>query len=62
MKNKQALKLPDPLLVRYYREDRIDLITRVTRLRGGDIEVTLSSGAVEHWQHLKDLGWVPKPD
>lgn len=63
MPNAEALKLPDPLLVRYYREGRIEKIAKVAkRPKSRDLIVTLRGGAVERWQYLTDLGWIPDAD
>jgi hypothetical protein len=63
MQNTEALKLPDPLLVRYFREDRIDKIKSVAEdATTRNITVKLRGGAVEKWQHLADLGWIPIVD
>lgn len=62
MKNTEALKLPDPLLVRYYREGRIEQIVTVREMPERDLDVTLQDGTVDQWKNLKDLGWVPKVD
>jgi hypothetical protein len=59
MKN-AALKLPDQLLVRYYRQGTDAEIKRVAEnKKTRDITVTLESGAVEKWKYLTDLGWIP---
>ncbi len=60
MRNRAALKLPDQLLVRYYRQGQIDNVVKVhdeTKTR--DITVTLRGGSIEKWKYLKDLGWIP---
>jgi hypothetical protein len=59
MPNTQALKLPDPLLVRYYRDQKIDKITNVdiddkTR----DVTITLGKHK-ERFKYLADIGWIP---
>lgn len=64
MPNKEALKLPDPLLVRLYTEDMLDRIERVTEDQATrNIEI-LIAGEIEprRYLHLQDLGWVPDPD
>ncbi len=61
--NKTALKLPDALLVRYYREGRDADIKQVTVTKDGWIKVTLNSGTVETWRDLGGgLGFVPNPE
>jgi hypothetical protein len=60
MPKRAALKLPDQLLVRYFRQGTIDAIARVDQTRKTrDIAVTLKSGAIEKWKYLRDLGWIP---
>lgn len=60
MKNRAALKLPDQLLVRYYRQGQIDHIKKVDLdQKTRAVMVTLTSGAVESWKYLIDLGWIP---
>jgi hypothetical protein len=60
MKNSAALKLPDQLLVRYYRQGNADEIKSVVEnKKTRDITVTLKSGAVEKWKYILDLGWIP---
>ncbi len=58
--NTEALRLPDPLLVRIYRAGRINDVVKVDlddkrnvtiRLRGVKHPV--------HFIHLEDVGWVP---
>jgi len=62
-KNPEALKLPDPLLVRYFRAGKIDDIAAVAEdANSRDITVTLTDGTVERWQYLGDLGWIPQPE
>ncbi len=58
--NRAALKLPDQLLVRYFRQGTIDAIARVAESKKTrDIAVTLRGGTVEKWKFLTDLGWIP---
>ena len=60
MQNPQAMKLPDPLLVRYYRDAKIDAISKVVITKNTRaITVTLRGGVVERWSYLKDIGWIP---
>jgi hypothetical protein len=55
-----ALKLPDQLLVRYFRQGTADNIKHVVEdKKTRDITVTLESGAIEKWKYLRDLGWIP---
>lgn len=57
--NAAALKLPDPLLVRFFRAGEIDLITDVAiDPESRDVTVTLRD-RVERFKHLTDVGWVP---
>ena len=58
--NRVALKLPDQLLVRYFRQGQIEDVKRVTEnKKTRDIVVTHKSGAVDRWKYLIDLGWIP---
>ncbi len=60
MQNRAALKLPDQLLVRYFRQGTIDAILRVQETeKTRDIIVTLKDGTIEKWKYLIDLGWIP---
>lgn len=60
MQNPHALKLPDPLLVRYYRNGKLDAITRVMEVKTTRaITVTLRGGLREKWSYLQDIGWIP---
>lgn len=61
MQNSAALKLPDQLLVRYYRQGKTDDIQRVVEnKKTRDVSVTLKSGLIEKWKYLVDLGWIPR--
>ena len=61
MPNQNALKLPDALLVRYYREGRIEKVRKVAQdRRTKAVTVTLEDGAVEKWRHVSD--WIPDLD
>lgn len=61
MQNAQAIKLPDPLLVRYYREDKIERIREVCQdAETLAVTVTLDDGTVEKWKHVSD--WLPDID
>lgn len=56
-----ALRLPDPLLVRYYRDGKIDNVQKVeieTKTR--NVSVTLRGGGIEKWKYLVDIGWIPE--
>jgi ribosomal protein S8 len=60
MPNAEALKLPDQLLVRYYRQGQIqDIKVVVKNNKTRDIRVTLKSGGTDKWRYLIDLGWIP---
>jgi hypothetical protein len=62
MRNAEALKLPDQLLVRYYRQGKIDDVKIVAENpKTRDVIVTLKSGVVDKWKYLVDLGWIPAP-
>lgn len=58
----ESHKLPDALLVRYFRAGRIELVRRVKQT-GDVIEVTCGEGgecSIERWQDLGGgLGFVP---
>jgi hypothetical protein len=61
-KNKAALKLPDPLLVRLYREGILDEVARVeTEKTTRDITVKLRAGRLLRFLYIKDLGWILDP-
>ena len=58
--NRAALKLPDQLLVRYFRQGQIEDVAKVKEeKKTRDIAVSLKNGAVEHWKYIVDLGWIP---
>jgi hypothetical protein len=61
--NPEALKLPDSLLVRYYREAEIESIQKVSSRKDGRIEVQLRIGDAQRTDHWRDLdggiGYVP---
>lgn len=58
--NKEALRLPDPLLVRFFRAGRIDDITKVELDKQRNVTVQLASQANPvRFIHLPDVGWVP---
>jgi hypothetical protein len=60
MPNKEALKLPDPLLVRFYRDQKIDKITKVD-INDKTRDVTIALGKqVERFKYLTDIGWIPE--
>ena len=58
----ESHKLPDALLVRYFREGRIELVRRV-KIEGDVVEVTCGKGkdrSIERWRDLRGgLGFVP---
>lgn len=59
MPNKEALKLPDPLLVRYYRDQKIDKITNV-KIDDKTRDITIALGKqIERFKYLTDIGWIP---
>jgi hypothetical protein len=61
MPNQKALKLPDALLVRYYREGRIEKVRKVAQNRRTKaVTVTLEDGTVDKWKHVSD--WIPDLD
>lgn len=63
MPNPEALKLPDPLLVRLYRDGVIDLIERVeTEDATRNVVVTIRDRTPMRFLHLADVGWIPDPD
>jgi hypothetical protein len=56
--NAEALKLPDQLLVRYFRAGEIDEVKKVAS-KETRVEVHVS-GRVDHWSDLGGgLGYVP---
>lgn len=59
-KNTEALRLPDPLLVRFFRAGRINDISKVEIDRKRNILIHLK-GRPEpvKFMHLEDVGWVP---
>ena len=61
--NRVALKLPDQLLVRYFRDGEIDRISKVTTLPDTRVRVQLrldGSTRTDHWRDLGGgLGYVP---
>lgn len=58
--NNEALRLPDPLLVRFFRAGRIEDITKVELDKERNVTIHLT-GQPEplRFMHLKDVGWVP---
>ena len=60
--NSEALKLPDQLLVRYFRAGEIENVATCT-VKGGNVGVRLkfSKGPrIDHWRDLGGgLGFVP---
>lgn len=57
----EALKLPDQLLVRYYRAGEIEAVTKVKAGKDGGFAVSLHDGTrTDHWRDLGGgLGFVP---
>lgn len=66
MANKKALALPDALLVRYFRREEIDHITKVTTIADGRVQVKLRIKTQERTDLWRDLGgglgYVPDSD
>jgi hypothetical protein len=61
MQNRNALKLPDALLVRYYRDGTIEKVRKVAQdKRTKAVTVTLDDGTVDKWKHVSD--WIPDLD
>lgn len=57
--NKEALKLPDQLLVRYFRAGEIDSIRAVESCADSALTVQLEQ-RTDHWRDLGGgLGFVP---
>jgi hypothetical protein len=60
--NRAANKLPDALLVRYFRAGKIEDV-RAVKIAGDGVAVTVGTGAekrIERWQDLGGgLGFVP---
>jgi hypothetical protein len=58
--NKEALRLPDPLLVRFFREGKINDIRKVVLDADRNVTVHMKNlKAPLHFIHLVDVGWVP---
>lgn len=58
--NTEALRLPDPLLVRFFRAGRIDDISKVVIDKERNVSVILKGRAAPMtFTHLVDVGWVP---
>lgn len=58
--NSEALRLPDPLLVRFYRAGHIEDITKVELDKQRNVTVHLASQVEPvKFIHLEDVGWVP---
>lgn len=56
----EALRLPDPLLVRFHRAGRLDEIAKVEEDAQRNITVHLRGRAEPiRFMHLQDMGWVP---
>lgn len=61
MQKAEAMKLPDTLLVRYFRSDKIEQIKKVAQdKRTRAVTVTLDDGTVEKWRRVDD--WLPEID
>lgn len=60
--NEEALRLPDPLLVRFFREGLIDRVQKVTIDDDRNVVVEIQGGATRRYLHLVDVGWVPIDD
>lgn len=59
-KNTEALRLPDPLLVRLFREGLIEDIRKVDLDKDRNVTVHLKGKkAPLHFTNLVDVGWVP---
>jgi len=60
--NAEALKLPDQLLVRYFRQGEIEHIKKVT-ISGDKVGVVLKfrkGPRIDHWRDLGGgLGYIP---
>jgi hypothetical protein len=63
MLNPEAMKLPDPLLVRFYRNGDIEKIQRVEiEEKTRHVTVKLRGlGEPLRFLHLVDVGWVAEP-
>lgn len=58
--NQEALRLPDPLLVRVYRAGRINDVLKVTLDKERNVTIRLRGVKTPvRFIHLKDVGWVP---
>lgn len=58
--NTEALRLPDPLLVRFFRAGHIADITKVEIDPQRNVTVHLKGRAAPcRFIHLVDVGWVP---
>lgn len=59
-KHSEAMRLPDPLLVRFHRAGRMDDITQVEEDENRHITVHLRDRAEPlRFMYLQDVGWVP---
>jgi hypothetical protein len=56
MANKAALKLPDALIVRYFRAGELEQVRRVTTLRDKRVRVALRIGRADRTDTWLDLG------
>lgn len=62
MTNPEALKLPDPLLVRLYREGLLDAVSKVeTEKDTRNIRVEVADRPPMKFLYIQDIGWIPDP-
>jgi len=59
MQNPILDRLPDPLLVRLYREGKLRDLIDVKLDETRNVMLTFSDGRSEKFIHLNDVGWVP---
>lgn len=58
--NTEALRLPDPLLVRIYRAGRINDVVKVDLDDKRNVRIRLRGvKRPVHFLYLEDVGWVP---
>ncbi len=58
--NTEALRLPDPLLVRVFRAGRINDIRKVEIDKARNVTIHFKGKAAAcRFIHLADVGWVP---
>lgn len=60
--NREALKLPDQLIVRYFRGGELEQV-RAVKIGDGEIAVTVGKAKrVDRWTDLGGgFGFIPKP-